>query len=157
MNLSDVKLHLQNLKEISILLPSGVRVPAHFHITEVGLVHKHFIDCGGTVRTEKKASFQLYLADDFDHRLSPQKLINIIEMSQRALQLEDLEVEVEFQGHTIEKYGMEAREGGFMLSPMFTDCLAKDKCGIPEPKAKVSLGESIQSSANACKPGSGCC
>ena len=36
---------------IQLMLPNGSLVPAHFHITEVGRVHKDFIDCGGTIRS----------------------------------------------------------------------------------------------------------
>jgi len=32
----------------SFKLPEGTYLPAHFHMTEVGLVTKHFVDCGGT-------------------------------------------------------------------------------------------------------------
>jgi hypothetical protein len=39
-------------------------VPEHFHVTEVGVVTKDFIDCGGTVRHEKVANFQLWDAND---------------------------------------------------------------------------------------------
>jgi hypothetical protein len=31
-------------------LPDGDAVPVSFHITEVGCVHKTFLDCGGTLR-----------------------------------------------------------------------------------------------------------
>ena len=48
-------------------------VPSHFHVTEVGKITKHFIDCGGTVRNEEVVNFQLWQADDYDHRLHPEK------------------------------------------------------------------------------------
>ncbi len=50
-------------------LENGTFVPEHFHVTEVGVVTKHFIDCGGTMRNEKVANFQLWDANDFEHRL----------------------------------------------------------------------------------------
>lgn len=54
--------------------------PPHFHITEVGMSHKHFIDCGGTERKETKVNFQLWSSDDIQYRLKPQKVINIIRL-----------------------------------------------------------------------------
>ncbi len=157
MKLSDVKQHLQKIEEFRIQLPNGSWLPAHFHISEVGISSKHFVDCGGVVRTEQRANFQLYQADDFDHRLLPQKFHKIIEVSEKALNMGNLEVEVEYQGNTIEKYGLEAGEKGFLLTPTFTDCLAKGSCGISEPKEKVSLSSLGEGSSNACAPGSGCC
>lgn len=153
MKLSEVKKHLNQLEQISFMLPNGELVPNHFHVTEVGKVTKHFIDCGGTVRTEEVANFQLWNANDYDHRLHPEKLLNIIELSEKVLGLEDLEIEVEYQGETIGKFGLDFDGTNFLLSTKQTDCLAKDKCGIPEEKPKMKLSE-LQSS---CTPNSGCC
>jgi hypothetical protein len=73
MKLSEVKEKLNSVSEVSFVLPNGTHVPAHFHVTEVGEITKHFIDCGGSVRIEKVVNFQLWEANDFDHRLAPQK------------------------------------------------------------------------------------
>jgi hypothetical protein len=51
MKLSQVKLLLPSIDKLQFKLENGQLVPAHFHITEVGKVSKHFIDCGGTIRT----------------------------------------------------------------------------------------------------------
>ena len=78
MKLSEVKTILTNSKTIAFQLTDGTFVPNHFHITEVGKISKHFIDCGGTIRNEKLINFQLWNANDYDHRLHPEKLLNII-------------------------------------------------------------------------------
>ncbi len=152
MKLSEVKEILYNLEELSFSLPDGTLVPEHFHVTEVGKVHKQFIDCGGTLRTENLISFQLWSANDYNHRLHPEKLIKIIEIAERHLHLEDFEVEVEYQGETIGKYSMSFNGAGFNLVSKQTDCLAKEACGIPDRKRALET-EPI----NACTPGSGCC
>lgn len=149
MTISEVKNVLPQLDQVSFKLENGTMVPEHFHVTEVGVISKHFIDCGGVVREEKTANFQLWNANDFDHRLKPMKLLNIIKLSENKLGLEDLDVEVEFQGETIGKYGLDFQNGSFILTNKITDCLAKDKCGIPE--------ELIVSNQNSCTPGGGCC
>lgn len=123
-------------------MPTGEQVPGHFHVTEVGKIHKHFIDCGGTVRNEEVVSFQLWEADDHDHRLRPEKLAHIIELSQKVLGIADsLDVEVEYQGTTIGKYGLAFDDGLFLLTPKKTDCLAKDSCGVRENKPKARMSE----------------
>jgi hypothetical protein len=157
MKLSQVKNQLDHVGQVRFRLPDGTYVPEHFHITEVGSVSKHFIDCGGTVRTENVANFQLWQATDYDHRLSPQKLKGIIELSERILNLEDREVEVEYQSGTIGKYALEFQNGDFVLTNTFTDCLAKDNCGIPTEKKKLSLAEVGKAEEGCCTPGSGCC
>ncbi|WP_439487859.1 DUF6428 family protein [Algoriphagus sp.] len=156
MKLSEVKKALGQLDSIAFQLPDGTLVPTHFHVTEVGKISKHFIDCGGTVRTENVANFQFWNADDYNHRLHPEKLNNIIELSEKVLGLEDLEVEVEYQAETIGKFGLEFDGTNFLLTSKQTDCLAKDKCGIPQEKQKLSLA-GMSASANSCEPGSGCC
>jgi hypothetical protein len=156
MKLSEVKNHLATAEAVNFKLISGEYVPEHFHITEVGLINKHFIDCGGTERFEKIISFQLWNANDVDHRLKPQKLLNIIGLSEKVLGLEDVEIEVEYQTDTVGKYGLHYNGKDFELVPKQTACLASDSCGIPAPKQKIQLKE-LQTQAACCTPGGGCC
>lgn len=156
MKLSEFKTQLGKLNEINFVLPNGETVPQHFHVTEVGHVNKNFIDCGGTVRNEKTVNFQLWEANDFDHRLAPKKLSDIITLSEKVLGLQDGEIEVEYQSDTIGKYGLEFNGKNFTLTQKQTNCLASDKCGIPAEKLKVNLSE-LQSKNSCCTPGSGCC
>ncbi len=156
MLLSEIKAFLASTETLLINLPDGTRVPAHFHVTEVGEVTKNFIDCGGKLRNERKANFQLWNADDYDHRLHPGKLISIIELAQSKLGLGDLEIEVEYQGEdSIVKYGLEARNGELYLAGKQTACLALEACGVPEKKA-IDLSAMVATSAS-CTPGGGCC
>jgi hypothetical protein len=157
MKLSEVKSKLKNLSEVVFELPNGNIVPKHFHVTEVGKITKKFIDCGGTVREENVINFQLWEANDYDHRLAPEKLINIIELSEKVLLLDDLTVEVEYQSETIGKYLLDFESGVFKLKTTQTDCLAKDNCGIPAEKIKVKMADLQKASASCCTPNSGCC
>ncbi len=156
MKLSAIKALLGTIESVNFQLENGTMVPEHFHVTEVGVVTKHFIDCGGTVRNEKVANFQLWEANDFDHRLAPQKLINIINLSERTLGMEDLEIEVEYQTNTIGKYDLSFNGENFVLQAKQTNCLAQDKCGIPADKLKVSLSD-LTKETSCCSPKSGCC
>ena len=155
MKLSEVKNTLTGQSEIIFKLPNGDKVPPHFHVTEVGSITKHFIDCGGTIRNEKVANFQLYTADDHDHRLTAQKLKSIIELSESKLGMEDSEVEVEYQGETIGKYGLAFDGEAYLLTTKQTDCLASDQCGISPSEVTKTVASSTASAC--CEPGSGCC
>ncbi len=157
MKLSEVKKHLETATAVNFQLPNGTFVPEHFHVTEVGIITKNFIDCGGRVRAEKVANFQLWNADDTEHRLKPGKLTNIIALSEQVLGMEDLEVEVEYQSDTIGKYGIDYDGQNFLLVPKQTDCLAKDNCGVPENKEKISLSMLGEQKAEACCTPSGKC
>ena len=154
MTIEEIKKHLSESKTISFKLPNGNLVPSHFHVTEVGKVTKNFIDCGGVMRNEEVANFQLWEADDYDHRLHPEKLVHIIQLSQEKLNIGDLPIEVEYQGETIGKYGLEYDGSGFVLTVKQTDCLARDKCAVPEPKQFINLAGD---SGGSCTPGGGCC
>lgn len=153
MKLSEIKKHLSTAEAVNFKLPSGAFVPEHFHVTEVGLVTKHFIDCGGVERIEKVVNFQLWNADDFEHRLKPKKLMHIIALSEAKLGIGDLEIEVEYQSDTIGRYDLNFDGKDFELMPKQTACLAPDACGVPtSPKvAFVGLTQ------NSCTPGGGCC
>ena len=151
MKLSDIKTILTTAEAVNFQLPDGTFVPEHFHVTEVGIISKNFIDCGGTVRNEKVANFQLWDANDFDHRLKPQKLLNIISLSEKVLGMEDLEIEVEYQNETIGRYELGFKGSNFVLLSKQTNCLAQDKCGIPAEQLKENTKTAC------CTPGGGCC
>lgn len=153
MTLSEFKLHLEKVENLTFLLPNGTQVPSHFHITEVGLTTKQFTDCGNTFRTSKKATFQLWTSIDFYHRLEPQKIIKIINSTEHIFVGEEVEVEIEFQQETVGKFGLDFVNGQFYLTNTKTDCLAKESCGFPTEKIKKSLKEMT----SCCTPDSGCC
>lgn len=155
MKLSQVKEVLQNLNNVQFELENGTFVPEHFHVTEIGVITKKFIDCGGTVRNETVINFQLWNANDFDHRLKPSKLLNIIKLSEDKLGIEDNNIEVEYQSETIGKYDLEFNGQNFVLKSKLTACLASDSCGIPAEKQRIKLSE--VKSTQSCAPNSGCC
>ncbi|MBP52535.1 MAG: hypothetical protein CMI27_05265 [Opitutae bacterium] len=153
MKLNTFKEILAASDELSFVLPNGTLIPPHFHITEVGKFTKDFVDCGGTIRKEEVANFQIWSADDYDHRLEPKKVVEIIEVAENELQLKDLEIEVEYQSDTIGKYSLDYANGRFDLIAMQTDCLAKEKCGIPEK----TILEDSKEGLSSCDSSSGCC
>ena len=156
MKLSQVKNILKTVEAVNFNLPDGTTVPEHFHVTEVGLITKKFIDCGGTVRKEFVVNFQLWDANDFEHRLKPQKLVNIIELSEKVLGIGDFEIEVEYQSTTIGKYNLDFNGKDFVLLNKKTACLAQDQCGIPAEKQKVKLSD-MNNEPSCCNPGGSCC
>ncbi|MFY1048411.1 DUF6428 family protein [Chryseobacterium sp. GP-SGM7] len=157
MNLNQIKEILQTLENVEFQLENGTFVPEHFHVTEVGQITRNFIDCGGIIRKEKVVNLQLWNADDFEHRLKPSKLLNIIKLSEEKLGIENAEIEVEYQTETIGKYDLEFNEKKFILKNKKTACLAEDACGISAEKPKIKLSELQSNSADSCSPGSGCC
>jgi len=157
MKLSEFKKSIENVETFTIQLPNGTTVPAHFHITEMGLLTKNFIDCGNTIREEKAVTFQVWFAGDVEHRLEPNKVFKIIDASKKLIGDQDLELEVEYQTETtIGKFGMEFDNGIFILTPKETTCLASDHCGIPADKMKVKIGE-WKEKTTCCTPESNCC
>ena len=157
MRLSNIKEILPTLENVEFQLENGTFVPEHFHVTEVGQITKNFIDCGGRIRSEKVVNFQLWNANDFEHRLKPNKLLNIIKLSEEKLSIEDAEIEVEYQNDTIGKYDIEFNGKTFVLISKATACLAQDACGIQSDKENKKLAELTINSTNSCKPGGGCC
>ena len=153
MELNTFKEILLASDELYFVLPNGTFIPPHFHITEVGKFTKNFVDCGGTIRKEEVANFQIWSADDYDHRLEPKKVVEIIEIAENELQLKNLNVEVEYQSDTIGKYNLNYANGRFHLIALQTDCLAKEKCGIPEKTVPKDSKEGLSS----CDSSSGCC
>ena len=146
---------LKTQASIGFVLPNGNTVPAHFHITEMGLELKNYVDCGGKMRNERSATFQLWVAGDTDHRMTSQKFMGIIAIADGLYGIQDLEVQVEYQQETIGVFDLNYNGEKFVLQSKQTACLAEDACGIPVSKQKVSLSQLGDS--NQCTPGGGCC
>lgn len=157
MKLSDIKNILPALENVEFQLEDGRFVPEHFHVTEIGRVTKNFIDCGGTIRKEERVNFQLWNADDYEHRLKPGKLLHIISLSEDKLGIGDFEIEVEYQDQTIGKYDLEFNGKNFVLKNRLTACLAQEACGIPQEKQKINVSDLKSSQNSCCTPDSGCC
>ncbi len=157
MKLSTFKQHVAEMSSIKFVQADGAIVPPHFHITEVGLITRHFIDCGGDVHTHSVANLQIWVADDVDHRLEPMGLLHIIALSKKILGEEDLEMEVEYQNETIGKYRLHFQDNSFLLVPTQTDCLAKIKCNIPQGKQTLQMEDLGKVQQVCCTPGGSCC
>jgi len=156
MKLSEIKKQLSNVETVAFVLPNETYVPEHFHVTEIGLITKNFIDCGSTVRNETVVNFQLWNANDLEHRLKPKKLLDIIALSEKVLGIGDFEIEVEYQSETIGKYDLGFNGKDFTLLNKQTACLAQDQCGAPKEKQKIKLAD-ITIQTNCCTPGGSCC
>lgn len=157
MKLSDLKQHLNTINSLDFMLPNNEFIPKHFHITEIGFVIKHFIDCSGEIRKQKSATVQIWVANDVEHRLKPSGLLKIIALSEKVLGDEDLDIEVEYQTGTIGKYSLETEGENFILVATQTDCLAKEKCNNPVPKPEKQLSTLVTETGTCCTPGGGCC
>ena len=157
MNLNEFKTLLKSHtnKAFRLQLPSGSPVPVSFHITEVGRVRKTFIDCGGTLRESDTCQLQVWVGEDEDHRLEAGKAAAILEKAKSFLSDETLPVEIEYEDDVISQYTIEehvvAEDSVVLhLEHKHTDCLAKEKCGVPINAAKSAVAVSC------CGP-SGCC
>ena len=151
MKLSELKAILPTLASVRFKLSNGTEVPPHFHLTEVGLVTKHFVDCGGVQRKERTISLQLWVASDFDHRLSATKFHDILHGASKLFENSDaLTVEIEYQQDTIGKFELAFDGESFLLVPTRTACLAEDACGV---SGLTVLGKKLTSSCNE----EGCC
>jgi hypothetical protein len=158
---------LASMSELRWSLPDGSLVPAHAHVTEVALMTRRFVDCGGTHRMERRIQLQLWVANDVDHRLDPSKLMRIIRETEAWMEWDNHEVEIEYQGKTIERYGVEIMEGVLALQPLQTNCLAQDRCGLPMLEETSNSTRTVEETVpqpksqapvvGRCKPGSGCC
>jgi hypothetical protein len=123
-------------RNIRFILPTGTKAPPHAHVTEVALIEKKFIDCGGTFRTDSLCRLQTWFADDTGHRLTAGKLLAILEKSVSFLGSGDLEVDVEHEApfvsqFPIEKVEVDGETLSIRLGVKHTACLAEDRCLPP--------------------------
>src|SRR3984957_8537868 len=136
MQISELKKTLaeNSYRNIRFILTTGTKAPPHAHVTEVALIEKKFIDCGGTFRTDSLCRLQTWFDDDTDHRITAGKLLAILDKAASFLGTEDLEVDVEHEAPFVSQFPIEKADvDGDALSIYFgikhTDCLARtDAC-----------------------------
>lgn len=136
-------------KRFLLQLPNNKTVPQSFHITEVGLVSKTFIDCGGKVHTIQTCQLQAWIGPDIDHKIEAGKMADILKKSAAIVPSDFLELEIEYEDEAISQYPVaDALVSDdavtLQLTTKHTACLAPELCILPS-------GESC------CAPGSGCC
>jgi hypothetical protein len=141
-------LEANRTKQFLLQLPDGKTVPQAFHITEVGVISKTFIDCGGKVHSTQTCQLQAWIGPDVDHKIEAGKMADILEKSKAILPHDFLDLEVEYEDTIISQYPVQEALVSddavtLVLTHKHTDCLAKELCIVPV--------------GGDCAPGSGCC
>jgi len=146
---------LQNVLEANperfprFVLPDGDYIPAHAHVTEVGLVVRSFIDCGGLTGKEEKVVLQTHVGDDTGHRLRADRFAKILRLGNSVVPSVDLDVAVEYDCCVVAQYPIaEARPDGQHLNLILrrgrTQCRARER---REP----------ETAAGCCATSAACC
>jgi hypothetical protein len=114
------------------VLPDGDSIPSHAHVTEVGHVAKNFIDCGGLIAKNETVLLQTHVGSDVNHRLRSDRFAKILELGQRVVPHEELDVEVEYDCCVVAQYPIrDAKRDGehlvLTLGKRQTQCLAQER------------------------------
>jgi hypothetical protein len=160
MKLSELKSLLSTYpdRHFRITLPDASEVPLSFHVTEVGRVNKTFLDCGGTLRDITTCQLQVWVGEDYDHRIETGKMAGILEKGKTLLPDESVPVEIEYEDRVISQYtiaGHDLTDDAVILklAHKHTECLAPELCGLPRPDLRIPA---LGGKASCCGP-SGCC
>jgi hypothetical protein len=137
-------------------LPDGDAVPVSFHVTEIGRVNKTFLDCGGTLRESTVCQLQIWVGEDYDHRIETRKLSGILEKGGELLPDDSVPVEIEYEDEVISQYTVDSHAVAMdavviRLAHKHTECLAPELCGLPDLRLPAIGGKS-----NCCGPGKSC-
>lgn len=134
MKLSDLRAILQEHPQTfpRFVLPDGDSIPPHAHVTEVGHVVKNFIDCGGVMGKSETVLLQTHVGQDTDHRLKSDRFAKILQLGERVLPHDQLEVEVEYDCCVVAQYPVtEVKPAGehldVVLGKRHTQCLARER------------------------------
>jgi hypothetical protein len=159
MNLSELKSLLaeHSQRHFRLALPDGSAVPVSFHITEVGFVQKTFIDCGGKLRERSNCLLQVWVGEDYDHRIETGKMAGILEKAQSIFPDDGVPVEIEYEDRVISQYtidGLELTADAVVLrlAHKHTECLAPELCGLPSIGRLPAIG----GKSPCCGPGGSC-
>lgn len=158
MNLTELTSLLTNhsSRVFRIVLPGGDAVPISFHVTEVGRVHKVFLDCGGKLRESILCQLQIWVGQDYDHRVETGKMAAILDKARLYLPDGAIPVEIEYEDQVISQYtisGHELTDEAVILKLAYkhTECLAPELCGLTDLRLP-----SITNKAPCCGPTQRC-
>lgn len=159
MKLSELKSLLAEHSDrfFRIHLPDGGAVPVSFHVTEVGRMNKTFIDCGGKLRETTTCQLQVWVGEDYEHRIETGKMASILDKAKSILPDDSVPVEIEYEDRVISQYTISSHEVlddsvVLILANKHTECLAPELCGLPSIGRLPAIG----GKSNGCGP-SGCC
>jgi hypothetical protein len=132
-------------RHFRIRLPEGGAIPLSFHVTEIGRVHKTFLDCGGTRRETEICQLQIWVGEDYDHRIETGKMAAILEKGKSVLPDDTVPVEIEYEDQVISQYTIRHHEINdeaviLILANKHTECLAPELCGLPSIQRLPALG-----------------
>jgi hypothetical protein len=134
MKLDELKTALQKHPETfpRFVLPDGDAIPAHAHVTEVGHAVKAFVDCGGVTGKTETVLVQTHVGDDTEHRLTSKRFAKILELGDRVLPHDRLDVEVEYDCCVVAQYPIAgAKQTGehldLLLENKRTQCLVRER------------------------------
>jgi hypothetical protein len=139
MTLSELRIALEHDPDTfpRFFLPSGEQIPAHAHVTEVGHVMKNFIDCGGVIGKNETVVLQTHVGSDTDHRLTSGRLAKILQLGERVLPHDQLEVAVEYDCCVVSQYPVnetkrDCEHLDVFLGKSRTQCLARERQTSPD-------------------------
>jgi hypothetical protein len=134
MKLSDLRVILESHPNSfpRFVLPDGDSIPAHAHVTEVGHVVRNFIDCGGVTGKSERVLLQTQVGQDTEHRLKTDRFAKILQLGERVLPHDQLEVEIEYDCCVVAQYPItEVKRAGEYLDVVLgkrqTQCLARER------------------------------
>ena len=146
MKLRELKTVLRQHPKTSprFILPNGEHIPPHAHVTEVGHVSKTFIDCGGVTGKTDIAVLQTHVMEDTDHRLSSERFAKVLDLGDRVLPNDQLDVEVEYDCCVVGQYPIvTAKPVGehldLILENKRTQCLARERANA-EAESSCCVG-----------------
>jgi len=134
MKLSDLRAVLEEYPNTfpRFVLPDGDYISPHAHVTEVSHVARNFVDCGGVTGKSETVLLRTHVGQDTDHRLRSDRFAKILQLGERVLPHDRLEVEVEYDCCVVAQYPVsEVKPAGehldVILDKRHTQCLAQER------------------------------
>ncbi|RXG15300.1 hypothetical protein DSM03_102470 [Leeuwenhoekiella aestuarii] len=150
---SEFKKLLSKSYKIGFELPNGKLVPNHFTITEIGEQITNSIDLNGKFQKQSYLVLQLKPFGTFNHRLHPEKLLELLKLAEQSFDVEKLTVLIAYEAESTTLYKLEGSETYFKLLPVLDESKTNEKQKVNRKQTTPLM----DAASDPCIPGNGCC
>ncbi|RXG23506.1 DUF6428 family protein [Leeuwenhoekiella aequorea] len=151
MKVSEFKEYLFKAIKIGFELPNGKLIPAHYNMAELLIRKDTYVDKDKKINNREYVILNFKNLDRYNHRLNPNKILELIEKYEEILPISQFDIEVAYFEECLKLYHLEI---GAKYLKLINTVLDYQELTANQHKTNTPL---VDAAADPSLPGNGCC